>query len=183
MCSSDLVQVALEGGAQLPHGALIGDDDNFSDDPQLLYGETKPGRSPNPRKGTGAMVAMGLHKGSGLSMLCELLAGALTGSGTAGPEPYRFANGMLSVYIDPAVLDVDDRIADDVRAYLDWFDTARPATPGGEVLSPGEPERRKKADRLANGLTIPDDTWEAILNAADLSGLGRARVAEILAEG
>jgi len=177
------VQVALEGGAQLPHGALIGDDGNFSDDPRLLYGETKPGRSPNPRKGTGAMTAMGLHKGSGLSMLCELLAGALTGSGTAGPEPYRFANGMLSVYIDPAVLDVDDRIAGDVRAYLDWFDTARPATPGGEVLSPGEPERRKKADRLANGLTIPDDTWEAILNAADLSGLGRARVVEILAEG
>jgi len=177
------VQVALEGGAQLPHGALIGDDGNFSDDPRLLYGETQPGRSPNPRKGSGAMVAMGLHKGSGLSMLCELLAGALTGSGTAGPGNHRFANGMLSVYIDPAVLDVEDRISADITAYLDWFDTARPATVGGEVLSPGEPERRKKADRMANGLTIPEDTWEAIQHAADRSGLGRARVQEILAAG
>jgi hydroxycarboxylate dehydrogenase B len=174
------VQVALEGGAPLPPGALIGDDGRFSDDPHVLYGETPPGRSPNPRKGSGAMVAMGLHKGSGLSMLCELLAGALTGSGTAGPGNERFANGMLSIYIDPAVLDVDDRIAADVTAYLGWFVAARPAGPGGEVLSPGEPERRKKADRLANGLTIPDDTWEAILNAADLSGLGRARVQELL---
>ncbi len=49
-----------------------------------------------------------------------------------------------------------------------------------EVPSPGDPERRKKADRLANGLTVPDDTWEAILNAADLSGLGRAKAEELM---
>ena len=175
------VQVALEGGATLPPGALIGDDGRFSDDPRLLYGETKPGRSPNPRKGSGAMTAMGLHKGSGLSMVCELLAGALTGSGCAGPGQQPFANGMLSVYVDPAALDVQGHIAQDIKAYLDWFVTARPAGADVEVLSPGDPERRKKADRLANGLTIPDDTWAAILNAADLAGVGRARVEELLA--
>lgn len=175
------VQVALEGGATLPTGALIGDDGNLSEDPTVLYGERIPGRSPNPRKGKGAMVAMGLHKGSGLSMVCELLAGALTGSGCAGPGSPRFANGMLSVYVDPAVLDVEGHIAQDVVSYLEWFDTARPAGGDGEVLSPGVPERRKKADRLANGLTIPDDTWAAILDAADLSGLSRAEVEAIVA--
>ena len=129
------------------------------------------------------MVAMGLHKGSGLSMICELLAGALTGSGCAGPGRERFANGMLSVYIDPARLDVDGAIAADIRGYLEWFKTARPAVEGGEVLSPGEPERRKRAQRLAEGVSIPDDTWEAILNAADLSGLGRAEAEAIAGSG
>lgn len=175
------VQVALEGGATLPSGALIGDDGSFSEDPQVLYGERIPGRSPNPRKGRGAMVAMGLHKGSGLSMVCELLAGALTGSGCAGPGSPRFANGMLSVYVDPGCFDVDGHVAQDIAAYLEWFGTARPAVQGGEVLSPGVPERRKKADRLANGLTIPDATWAAILDAADLSGLGRDAVDGLLA--
>lgn len=173
------VQVALEGGATLPAGALIGDDGTFSEDPTVLYGERIPGRSPNPRKGHGAMVAMGMHKGSGLSMLCELLAGALTGSGTAGPANYRFANGMLSVYVDPAALDVEGHIAQDIKDYLEWFVTAKPPAGAPPVLSPGDPERTKKADRLANGLQIPDDTWEAILNAADLSGLGRGQALEL----
>ena len=174
------VQVALEGGATLPAGALIGDDGSFSEDPRLLYGETEPGRSPNPRKGRGAMVTMGMHKGSGLSMLCELLAGALTGSGTAGPDRHRFANGMLSIYVDPAVLDVEGHIAADIKAYVDWFITARPASFDTPVLSPGDPERTKKAHRLAHGLTIPEDTWQAILAAAERSGLGRARALELL---
>ena len=49
----------------------------------------------------GALTAMGMHKGSGLALACELLAGALTGSGACGPGD-RVHNGMLSIYIDPA---------------------------------------------------------------------------------
>jgi uncharacterized oxidoreductase len=173
------VQVALEGGAALPADSLIGLDGQLTADPTVLYGERTPGRSPNPRKGSGAMVAMGLHKGSGLSMICELLAGALTGSGCAGPGRERFANGMLSVYVDPARLDVDGAVAADISGYLEWFKSARAAGDGGEVLSPGEPERRKRAQRMADGVSIPDDTWEAILNAAELSGLGRAEAEAI----
>ena len=41
-----------------------------------------PGRQPSRNApGTGAIRAMGEHKGSGLALICELLAGALTASG------------------------------------------------------------------------------------------------------
>ena len=58
-----------------------------SEDPALLYG---PCTSDGPRdhaKGKGAIRAFGEHKGSGLAFMCEMLGGALTGTGAtrAGP--------------------------------------------------------------------------------------------------
>jgi uncharacterized oxidoreductase len=171
--------VAFDGGAPLPAGSLIDGDGQLSSDPTVLYGDREEGRSPNPRRGTGALRAMGDHKGSGLAMMCEVLAGALTGSGTTGPKPNRFCNGMLSVYLDPGRFDLDGAVAGDILEYVDWFRSARPAVPGGEVLAPGDAELRKRADRLANGVPLPDDTWASILEAADAAGLGRERALAI----
>ncbi len=168
------VQVALDGGATLPPGALISADGELTTDPSVLYGERRPGVAPNPRHGKGALRAMGEHKGSGLSMMCEVLAGALTGSGTTGPGTTRFCNGMLSVYLDLARFDVDSTVAADILAYVDWFTSARRADPEVEVLAPGQPEQRRKAARLADGIPLPEDTWGSILAAADKVGLDRA---------
>jgi uncharacterized oxidoreductase len=54
--------------------------------------------------------------------------------------------------------------------------SARPATPGGEVLVPGEPEERSKAERLANGVPLPEDTWAAIIEAARKIGVDERRI-------
>jgi uncharacterized oxidoreductase len=172
--------VALDGGASLPPGSLIGPDGELSADPTVLYGEREPGKSPNPRRGKGALRAMGEHKGSGLAMLCEVLAGALTGSGTTGPKPHRFCNGMLSIYLDPARFDSEHAMASEILEYVDWFTSARPAAPGGEVLVPGEPERRSRARRLAEGIPLPEDTWVSIAAAAEAVGLASERAAAAL---
>jgi uncharacterized oxidoreductase len=65
-------------------------------------------------------------------------------------------------------------VAADILAYVDWFTSARPATPGVEVLAPGQPEQRTKAKRLADGVPLPADTWGSILAAVDKVGLDRA---------
>src|SRR3984885_3359144 len=98
------VLVSSRGGKKLPKGALIDGDGTFSEDPHVLYG---PYTSDGPRdhtKGSGAIRAFGEHKGSGLAFICELLGGALTGTGATAPNR-RFANGMLAFYIDPRVVD------------------------------------------------------------------------------
>src|SRR5215213_9248199 len=98
------VLVASRGGKKLPKGALIDADGSLSEEPSVLYG---PYTSDGPRDhtaGTGAIRAFGEHKGSGLAFICELLGGALTGTGATAPDR-RFANGMLSFYIDPSVVD------------------------------------------------------------------------------
>jgi len=170
--------VAYNGGKPLPPASLIGPDGELSADPLLLYG-TGEG-PPNPRNGPGALRAMGEHKGSGLALICELLAGALTGSGTAGPEARPVANGMLSIFLKVEAFGEHDAILADVRAYADFVKSARPAEPGGEVLLPGEPERRTRERRLAEGVPLPDQVWENILETARKAGLDEARIERIV---
>lgn len=161
--------VAAQGGPALPDDALVGPD-GVTGDPIVLYGEIVPGQRPQSLGGPGALRAMGDHKGSGLSVMCELLAGCLTGAGTAGPNPVRFCNGMLSVYIDPARIDVDDTFAGDMDAYIDWYLAAEPLDPAEPVLMPGDKEHQRRTDREANGLQLPTDIWATICNAAELVG-------------
>lgn len=166
--------VALHGGPPVPDDALVGPD-GITGDPSVLY-DIQPGKRPNPSGGPGALRAMGEHKGSGLSVMCELLAGALTGTGTAGPGQIRFANGMLSIYIDPARIDPENTFATGVTDYIDWFLDATPLDGEDPVRMPGDRERERRAERTANGLHLPADLWQSIVAAATRVGIGDARV-------
>jgi uncharacterized oxidoreductase len=175
------VLVAAKGGKPVPPHALIDGDGNLSQDPEALYGTAGPDAPPDQRNGTGAIRAMGDHKGSGLALMCELLGGALTGNGTAGPGPRPFANGMLSIYMATSAFDQNNALAAEVDAYVEFVKSARPADPDGEVLMPGDPERRSEAERLAGGLPLSDEAWESIQAAARSTGIDQARIDAIVA--
>ncbi len=163
--------VALHGGKPIPSDAMVTPDGGISGDPSVLYGPPEPGLAPNPRGGRGALRAMADHKGSGLALMCELLAGALIGSDTAGPPPKRHGNGMLSVYLDVEQIAPDHEGMAAAMTYVDWFTSARPVSADGEVLIPGEPERRRRAERQRHGIELPEATWASILEAARLVGV------------
>lgn len=172
--------VASRGGKKLPKGALIGPDGTLSEDPTLLYG---PYEAQGPRdhsKGLGAIRAFGEHKGSGLALICELLGGALTGNG-ATSAPRRFANGMFAIFIDPARIDVGEFFDGEISRYVDFFKASRPAAGHDEVLVPGEPEARLRAERMANGVPLPDDTWAAITATARDVGIGEDLITRVTA--
>lgn len=166
--------VALAGGPAVPADALVGPD-GLTNDPSVLYLQ-EPGSRPDPNRGEGALRAMGEHKGSGLSVMCELLAGALTGTGTAGPGDVRFANGMLSIYLDPARVNPEDTFSDDVAAYITWFLAAEPLDPNATVRLPGDVERERRTAREADGLALPADVWAMITDAAEEVGVDPASV-------
>jgi uncharacterized oxidoreductase len=167
------------GGKKIPDDALIAPDGSTSGDPHVLYGDYTPTGPRTYRKGTGAIRAFGEHKGSGLALMCEILGGSLTGTG-ATQEERKWANGMLSFYIDPARIDPDGFFPEDVTRYVAYVKSARPATPGGEVLIPGEPEERTRAQRLKEGVPLPEDTWKAIAYAAEKVGIDAARIQRTL---
>ena len=175
------VLVAKKGGKPLPDGALVGPD-GLTTDPDVLYGPLQRGELPNPSKGPGAITAMGLHKGSGLALACELLAGALTGSGTCGPG-YEFHNGMLSIYIDPARMDDGHDWAAAAKEYLGFVHGLRPLDPAAPVQTPGDPERARRADRRENGLPLPTEAWDSILAAGEKLGLNRDELAALAVKG
>ncbi len=168
--------VALKGGKAVPSGSLISADGELTDDPSVLYGDPGDDGVRTAAGGDGALRAMGDHKGSGLALMCELVGGALTGAGTAGPGRQRFCNGMLSVFLSVDALDTENDFARMARDYLDFFVGSAPAAGVDEVLTPGEPERRRKAERLAGGLEIADDAWASIVAGARLAGLDDDRI-------
>jgi uncharacterized oxidoreductase len=151
--------VAAQGGKPLPGNALVGPDGEPSGDPALFY------------QGLAALRAFGDHKGSGLALICELIGGSLTGTGATGPGK-RFANGMFSLYVDPSRVNPGDLFDADVSEFLAWVGAAKPI-PGQKVLTPGEPERAARADRLAHGLPLSEETWASIVASARKLGIER----------
>jgi uncharacterized oxidoreductase len=175
------VLVASNGGKPVPDNALIEPDGRMSGDPAVLYGPLTANNPRDPRNGSGAIRAFGEHKGSGLAFICEILAGALAGGGCAGPPRDiggrgRIANGMLSIYLAPSFYGSPEAFREEAKRYIAWFKDSRPASRGGEVLVPGEPEARARAERLANGVPLQPDTWAGLQGTARDVGLAAERI-------
>ena len=169
------VLVASRGGKKLPTGALVDADGTLSEEPSVLYGPYTPDGPRDHTKGTGAIRAFGEHKGSGLAFICELLGGALTGTGaTSGGR--QFANGMLAFYVDPKVIDTSNYFDDEISRYTDFIRETKPIAGVDSVLVPGDPERKMRAERTKNGVPLPDDTWAAIVNTAREVGVSEASI-------
>ena len=169
------VLVASNGGKPLPAGALIDPDGTLSTDPQTLYGPITPESSTRDSSmGKGALRAFGDHKGSGIAFMCEILAGCLTGGPTSGPIPGgkrgRIGNGMLSIYLDPGHFGAA-HFAEVAREYALYVKASRPAVAGTELLVPGEPEARTRAQRLRDGVPLQTATWAAIKETAAHLGI------------
>jgi hydroxycarboxylate dehydrogenase B len=169
------VLVASRGGKKLPKGALVDLEGNLSEDPAVLYGPYEPNGPRDHGNGKGAIRAFGEHKGSGLALICELLGGALTGTGATGPNR-RFANGMFAVYVDPRVVDPANFFDREMSRYIDYFKDTKPAAGVDAVLIPGEVEAKMRAERSTNGVPLPDDTWAAIVNTAREVGVSEASI-------
>ncbi|HVZ30818.1 MAG TPA: malate/lactate/ureidoglycolate dehydrogenase [Polyangiaceae bacterium] len=168
------VRVAHNRGQQLPPGVLLDDRGEPSTDPK--YGVGPP---------FGALLPFGEHKGFGLSLVAELLGGALTGGPTCR-EPAsgkrRVLNGMFSVLLDTERLGTLPHFASEASAYIDWLRRS-PVAPGepGITLA-GEPERAARRRALAEGIAIDRATWQEIRAAGEKLGLPGAEL-ERLAKG
>jgi uncharacterized oxidoreductase len=121
------------------------------------------------------LLTIGAHKGSGLSIVTDLLAGAVsTGRSSDASDPI-LRNNMLSIYIAPNVYDPGGNVLREARRLVDFVKASPPARPGEPVLAPGEIERRNRAARLAEGVPLDDKTWADLLAAAESVGIVAAR--------
>jgi LDH2 family malate/lactate/ureidoglycolate dehydrogenase len=145
-------------GRALPAGCLIDADGNPTTDPGVLYAA--------PR---GALLPLGGpvgHKGTGLSLISELLGGVLSGAGLAGPALQGSGNGLWFQAINIAdFLPLED-FFQTVQSLITWIKSSKPAAGFEEVLVPGEPEHRNTQRRQREGLPIDDHLWEAIRRLA-----------------
>ncbi len=165
------VLVALNGGKPLPQGALIERDGRLTSDPAAIYGPIDSTQPHDQRTGSGAVRAMGEHKGSGLSIMCELLAGALTGGGCSRPGCETLENNMLSILLDPARFGSEDLLWPELRRYVAFVRSARTAPAHDRVRLPGELEAETRAHRDTHGIPLPDAVRASLAETALSLGL------------
>lgn len=162
------VRVAHNRGVQMGDGILIDKDGNPTNDPGVMFG--------NP---IGAILTFGEHKGYGMAMACELLAGALTSGGTLRPgtmETDGTINNMFAMVVDPGRIGDRDTILAEIEKSLSWVTASKPAKGTDKVLIAGDPERAMRAHRAKNGIPIDKTTWRDIGEAGAKVGMNQVDV-------
>lgn len=151
------VQVARAKGEQMPPGMLIDRDGRPTTDPTTLF------------EG-GALLPFGGHKGYALALAIEFLGRVLAGGEAfatdgRGGRPYG-ESGTLVIAINPATFRSIEEYGASADALVTRVKEIPPAVGVEAVMVPGDPERRSRAERGANGIPLPDSTWQAITATA-----------------
>jgi uncharacterized oxidoreductase len=140
------IQVAKNHGQPLPPGCTIDSMGRPNQDPAVFYGPP-----------VGALLPIGGHKGYGLSIFCEIFAGALSGGQTTNPANAtagRLVNNMLSLVFDAEAFCGTEAFNAEIARLAAWVKASPPAVPGGEVLLPGEIERRTRTRLERDGIPL-----------------------------
>ena len=151
------IQVARNRGKPLEPGLVIDGAGRPTTDPEAFYAEPP-----------GAIFPFGGHKGSGLSLFCEILAGSLAGGGSSHPDnptARRLVNNMLTIAFDPSAFR-DAAFANDAERLVTWIKASPPIEAGGRVLLPGEIEAETMAQRLAAGVPLDAETCRQLAEVA-----------------
>lgn len=169
------VRVARNKGELLPEGAIIDNQGRPTRDPEAFF--TDP---------PGALTTAAGHKGYGLALFVEILAGSLTGGSSGHPEhpsADRPINNLLSILIDPERMAGLDALERDLERLVAYVRASPPIEPGGEILLPGEIERRRKAKHLVEGVPLDPKTLDQVRGAARAVGVPEAAIEQGIGAG
>jgi uncharacterized oxidoreductase len=122
-----------------------------SDDPNAFYGP--------PR---GAIIPFGGmkgYRGYALSLLVDVMAGVLAGTQPGTDQP---GNGLTFVVINVGAFLAPAAYAQLIDELRDYLKSSAPAPGYTEVLVPGEGDFRKKQQRLREGISIEERTWDEV---------------------
>lgn len=154
------IKVARSKGIPLPPGCVVNGQGEPTTDPEQYFG--------NP---PGSLLPMAGHKGYALSMFAEIFAGALSGAGCSKEGFDRVANGWFSIFVDPAAFCGSDFFKQEVGDLVKWVKSSKLMQGFDQILLPGEPESMTFRDRVLNGISIDQSTWEKIVNLAEKAGV------------
>jgi uncharacterized oxidoreductase len=157
-------RVAYNKGVPVPDDCLIDETGAPTNDPTQYI-----------RDHLGALKSFGAHKGSGLAVMCEIMATAVAG-GQAAHDPAKggVLNSMLAIIVDLTKLGDPTAIAAAAGATRAHVKSARPVAGVSEVLTPGEPERLSAVRRATTGIEVDETSWSDIRAAALSLGITEA---------
>jgi LDH2 family malate/lactate/ureidoglycolate dehydrogenase len=123
--------------------------------------------NPNDLADGGALLPFGEHKGYGLTVMLEILAGVLTGAGMLAQipmwlkeirTPLNVGHCFIAIGIE-SFMDLED-----FKKRLDWaiqeIKSSPPTEGAKEVFFPGELELKIEEERRKRGIPISEAVWQ-----------------------
>lgn len=153
------IRRAAAAGGSIPAGWALDKDGNPTTDGQAGY--------------DGIILPLGGPKGSGLSLMMEVLGGVMSGAAFGGAVGNQYSDedrpqnvGHMFVALKPELA----MSLDDYRSRMDTL-AARakacpPVEPGGEILYPGEIESRLEAERRRDGVPLAQEDLDGLAKSA-----------------
>lgn len=143
------LRVARAKGEAVPPGVILDPVGQPTVDPEDFYAG-------------GALLPFGGHKGSGLSVLVQILGRGLAGADPVSLAAHRGGNGPVVLAIDVRPFTDVDAFAAEVEALCATIKATPPAEGFPDVLLPGEAEERSRERRLAEGIPVAERTWREL---------------------
>lgn len=163
--ASGKVELAHSHGERIPFGWILDPLGNPTTDPRHIYQN-------------GAMLPFGGHKGYGLAVLVEVLAGALASAGILdevkswNETPGKDANtGHCFIAINIANLLSLEAFRHRIDDMITRMIQAPRAVGVDRIYYPGEIEFEREAAAEIGGIRLPDASVTALHEAADMVGL------------
>jgi L-2-hydroxycarboxylate dehydrogenase (NAD+) len=130
----------------------------------------------------GVLLPFGQHKGSGIAMIVDLVAGVLAGAGfgsgvrsmyvpgeARGNVGHAFIAIRISAFIDPSEYELR------YRAWYDALKATPPAQGHDAVMIPGERAAAHSRKQRREGVEIDAETWQTLQKLAADLGLSLVR--------
>lgn len=163
------IRRAAAAGEPIPEGWALDRDGNPTTDAQAGY--------------DGLILPLGGPKGSGLSLMMEVMAGVMTGAAFGGEVRNQYDRfdapqnvGHMMVAFKPGMF-----VGDDYRARMAELvsraKSSTPVYPDQPVLMPGEPEALRAEERRRSGIPLGAADLEMIDREARAAGVDAAEYA------
>lgn len=165
-------RVAMNKGVPTPDGSVIDANGEPSNDGSVLFKEPM-----------GALLPFGDYKGTGLALMCELLAGGLSGGGTIQPEKPRLGgivNNMTTLLLDPQHLVDMTWFKHEIDSIVAYVKSTPAQAQTGPVKIAGEPEKATQQARKSQGIPLAEAAWEGIISAGESIGASREEISKML---
>ena len=153
--ASGKLRVKQHHNEALPHGWLIDAEGESTTDANDFYGTPPAALLP-----FGGVVSA--HKGFGLSVIVDILSGALTGAGCSQGEDARVGNGLFVLVINVASFREFPGFSTEIERFVEYLKSAKRAAGVDAIRMPGERGWNEQRKREREGIPIDAETWTQI---------------------
>ena len=162
MTSGGAMRIYRNLGEPVPDGFIIDAEGAPTTDVEKYYGG-------------GALLPLGFpgtgHKGFGLAVAVDILAGALSGAGCSRRDPPEAGNALLIAALNVAAFVPVAGFLEEVGEFAARVKSSPPTEGFDEVVLPGEKSHRVRGQRLRDGMPVDESAWEQIRAVAGELGV------------